>query len=175
MGQNKWEDRTFKFKNYASTFDFRNRDALTEVEQLSRTTSVDTAWIDNFDLNNPHNNPNSKDFKQLDKDLYSVLSELQEGPAQTHVAAERTSGSGLAVWKRLTARYSTASSLKAKKLMNEVCNFNFRQDHFMDDLDKWDTKISDYTTASSGGIIQEDLLSTHLYVSTTGALREHLH
>ena len=68
--KNKWEDWTFKFKNYASTFDFREKDALTEVEQLSRTANVDTAWIDNFDLNNPNNNPNSKDFKQLDKDLY---------------------------------------------------------------------------------------------------------
>jgi hypothetical protein len=124
--KNKWEGWTFKFKNYASTFDFRYRDALTEVEQLSRTATVDTAWIDKFDLNNPNNNPHSKDLKQLDKDLYSVLSELLQGPAQTHVTAERTSGSGLAVWKRLTARYSTASPLKAMKLMNEVCDFNFK-------------------------------------------------
>jgi len=57
--------------------------------------------------------------------------------------------------------------------MKEILNFQFRVDHFMDDYDTWENKITEHDSLAKEPA-QESVLATCLYSSTSGALREHL-
>ena len=112
-----WETWAFRFANYAKNIDFRLGKAFAEIEALGKGTDVDADWIDDFDLNNPNTALTAKDLKQLDSDLYGYLSEVLTGTAHTHVLKEKTSASGLAVWKRLVQRYGPVIATKVRNLM----------------------------------------------------------
>ena len=168
-----WETWAFRFANYAKNIDFRLGKAFAEIEALGKGTDVDSDWIDDFDLNNPNSAPTAKALTQLDSDLYGYLSEVLTGTAHTHVLKEKTSASGLAVWKRLVQRYGPVIATKVRNLMKEILNFQFRVDHFMDDYDTWENKITEHDSLAKEPA-QESVLATCLYSSTSGALREHL-
>ena len=168
-----WETWAFKFANYAKSVDFRLGKAFTAIAALKKTEPVDSDWIDDFDLNNPNSSATARDLKQLDSDLYGYLSEALTGTAHTHIMKEKTSSSGLAVWKRLVARYGPVLATKIRNLMKEILNFHFRVDHFIDDFDTWENKTAEHDNLAEVPV-QESVLATCLYSSTSGALREHL-
>jgi len=145
----KWENWSFTLNNYVSNVDFRLGVALTAVEKLPSTTVVNSDWIDNFDLNNPNNAADAKDFKQLVNDLFGYLSEKLSGAAATHLNREKATRNGLAVWQRLVGRYGPTLTVRAKNKLTEILNFRFTSKDFMADLDSWELMISEYEADSN--------------------------
>ena len=169
----KWEHWSFTLNNFVSNTDFRLGLALTAIEKLPTTTTVDTAWIEDFDLNNPNATADAKDFKQLNADLFGYLSEKLTGAAATHLNREKTTRSGLAVWQRLVRRYGPTLTIRAKNKLTEILSFKFTSKDFMADLDAWELMIAEYET-DSNDTLQETVKCNHLNSQATGALREHL-
>ena len=145
----KWETWSFTLNNFVSSTDFRLGLVLTTVEKLPTTTTVDSDWIEDFDLNHPNNTADAKDFKQLNADLFGYLSEKLTGAAATHLNREKSTRSGLAVWQRLVRRYGPTLTVRAKNKLTEILNFKFTSKDFMADLDAWELLIAEYETDSN--------------------------
>ena len=169
----KWENWSFTLNNYVSNVDFRLGVALTAVEKSSPTTVIDSDWLDDFDLQNPNSTTDSKDFKQLNNDLFGYLSEKLTGAASTHLNREKSTRNGLAVWQRLVARYGLTLTVRAKNKFTEILNFRFTSKDFMADLDSWELMISEYE-ADSSDTLQDTVKANHFNSQAPGALRDHL-
>jgi len=169
----KWENWSFTLNNYVSNVDFRLGVALTAVEKSPPTTVIDSDWLDDFDLQNPNSTLDSKDFKQLNNDLFGYLSEKLTGAASTHLNREKGTRNGLAVWQRLVKRYGPTLTVRAKNKLTEILNFRFTSKDFMADLDTWELMISEYE-ADSSDTLQDTVKTNHLNSQATGALRDHL-